>query len=45
MIGEGGAETNDPDEATAIVAQLPDGRWLAHDCRPGEIVAITICFH
>ena len=28
----------EPEMATSLVAWLPDGKWLATECRPGEIV-------
>jgi len=34
-----GTETDDPKDAFTIVAELPDGQWLASQCRDGDIVA------
>ena len=30
-------ETDDPHEATAFVAELPNGQWLAGVCEPDDI--------
>lgn len=38
MFDVNGDETNDPDEAVNIVAQLPDGRWLASSCHRRDII-------
>jgi hypothetical protein len=44
MLDIDGGETADPEEAVTIVARLSNGEWLASECWPGDIVAITICF-
>lgn len=38
MLDIDGDETDDPDEAASIVAELPDGWWLAIECHFGDIV-------
>ena len=38
MFDVDGDETDNPEMATSLVAWLPDGKWLATECRPGEIV-------
>lgn len=38
MLDIDGDETDDPRLATAIVAQLPNGRFLAAQCFEGEII-------
>lgn len=38
MLDADGDETDDPALATRIVAQLPDGQFLASQCFDGEII-------
>jgi hypothetical protein len=37
MFDIGGDDTYDPDQATSIVVQLPNGKWAAIQCKSGEI--------
>lgn len=39
MLDIDGDETDDPEAAITIVAQLPNGKWLASECWPGDIVS------
>lgn len=38
MFDIDGEETEDPKKAYSVVAMLPDGKWLATECYPHEIV-------
>ena len=38
MIDASGEDTNDPEQARAIVGPLADGKWLACQCEFCEIV-------
>lgn len=38
MFDVDGEETDLPGEAHIIVAEMLDGRWLASECREGDIV-------
>lgn len=37
LFDDDGNEVFQPSEATKLVAQLPDGNWLACRCSPDEI--------
>jgi len=39
MFDIDGTETDDPEAATSVVAEMPDGQWLAIECHGGDIVA------
>lgn len=38
MFDIDGDDTDSPDDAHSCVAELPDGQWLAIECRKGDIV-------
>lgn len=38
MLNADNEETDDPNEATRLVAEMPDGKWLAAECSADEIV-------
>lgn len=38
MFDIDGDATDDAEMACAVVARLPDGQWLATECRAGDIV-------
>lgn len=40
MFDVDGEETNDPDAACTLVARLPNGKWLASQCDPHDIVEV-----
>lgn len=35
-----GDETENPDDACSMVAQLPNGEWMAARCEPHDIVEV-----
>lgn len=37
MFDYWGEPTDDPDLAFTMVVMLPNGKWLASECRPGDV--------
>ena len=43
MFDVDGDETTEPEMAFSIVAQLPNGQWLASECWSGDLVCGKAC--